>query len=295
MGWRSGGLAATVLIGAIAIARADSTPPAPPAPPAPACHDATHRAIERAFADYCRTHPGSGVHGSCAEWLRAYRRCQSTELERAPDDNGWLVVVKLFACHEPILAVVPEGKRWRVREVTMRSLMPRMPTPVELLDLSRIRSGAGLALVRTRVDLGELAREVADEARVGTPDALIAVRVLGDAAGEWDRDRLAQVVANLLSNAIQHGRRGAPVGITVDGERDARAVRLEVVNEGDPIPEADRATLFEPWKRGAGTRDRRTGAGLGLYIVHGVVTAHGGSVAVESDLLGTRVCLSLPR
>jgi PAS domain S-box-containing protein len=165
----------------------------------------------------------------------------------------------------------------------------------QLLDLSRIRSGAGLALVRTRVDLGELAREVADEARVGTPEALIAVRVLGDAVGEWDRDRLAQVVANLLSNAIQHGRRGAPVGITVDGERDPRMVRLEVVNEGDPIPEADRATLFEPWKRGAGTRDRRTGAGLGLYIVHGVVTAHGGTVAVESDLLGTRVCLSLPR
>jgi signal transduction histidine kinase len=147
----------------------------------------------------------------------------------------------------------------------------------QLLDLSRIRSGANLALTRTRFDLGELARELAKEARAGTPDARIVVRVLGDAYGEWDRDRVAQVVANLLSNAIQHGRRGAPVGVTVDGERDPAVVRVEVVNEGDPIPEAERATLFEPWKRGAGTRDKRTGAGLGLYIVHGIVTAHKGT------------------
>jgi hypothetical protein len=118
-----------------AVARADSTvppepPPKPAPPPVPACRDATHRAIERAVADYCRAHPEKGVHGSCAEWLRAFRGCQHSEIERA--DPGWLIVIKLFACHDPVIAVVPDGKRWRVREVTMRSLMPPQPPPLEL-------------------------------------------------------------------------------------------------------------------------------------------------------------------
>ncbi len=96
-------------------------------PPVPACHDATWRGIERAFPDYCRAHKGGGVHGTCAEWLRSYRGCQSTVFERQA--SGWRVVMKLFDCHDPVLVTIPDGKRWRVSEMSMRSYLPspRMP------------------------------------------------------------------------------------------------------------------------------------------------------------------------
>jgi hypothetical protein len=114
------------------LADADATTPSEPPVAAPVCRDATWRGIERAFAAWCRAHPGGGVHGTCAEWLRAYRRCESVVFER--DAPAWLVVLKLFDCHDPIVAVVPDGKRWRVREVTMRSLLPTPPPP-DLDDL----------------------------------------------------------------------------------------------------------------------------------------------------------------
>jgi hypothetical protein len=106
-----------------AVAQADATPP--PEPAAPKCHDATWRGIERAFASYCKDKTGSGVHGSCADWLRAYRRCNGT-FERTP--TGWSVVIKLFDCHDPVVDAVPDGKGWRVRGIKMRSYMP-MPIP----------------------------------------------------------------------------------------------------------------------------------------------------------------------
>jgi hypothetical protein len=112
-----------------ALARADSSTPVPAAPK---CHDRAFRAIERAFADYCRGHKGGGIHGSCADWLHAYRECRSVDFERAAP--GWNVVLRLFDCHDPVLTLIPDGKRWRVRAVSMRSYLPR-PTVRGLEEL----------------------------------------------------------------------------------------------------------------------------------------------------------------
>lgn len=124
---RGVGLVGLVVLLVCAVARADSTPPETPAP---VCRDVTWRGIERAFAEHCRKNRGGGVHGTCAEWLRAYRRCESVVWER--EAPGWRVVLKLFDCHDPVLAFVLDGKRWRVREVTMRSLLPTPTLPPEL-------------------------------------------------------------------------------------------------------------------------------------------------------------------
>jgi hypothetical protein len=99
------------------------TPPFPTAPPK--CRDTTFRAIERALASYCRGRTGRGVHGSCADWLKAYGECGAVDFERAAP--GWNIVLRLFDCHDPVIAVIPDGKRWRVRDVTLRSYLPPSP------------------------------------------------------------------------------------------------------------------------------------------------------------------------
>jgi hypothetical protein len=123
-----GSTAALCVMLAAGAARGDES--VPDAPAAPKCHDATFRGIERAFAEYCRGHGGRGVHGSCADWLGEYRKCGAVEFEA--ESPGWRVVLRLFDCHDPVLHVVPDGKRWRVRELTMRSYMPPPPRAPDL-------------------------------------------------------------------------------------------------------------------------------------------------------------------
>ncbi len=93
-----------------------------------------------------------------------------------------------------------------------------------------------------------------------------------------DPDRLRQVLANLLRNALVHTPAGTPVEISVTRRGDV--ARLEVRDHGPGLPGGDPAGLFERFRRsgGAGRERGPAGAGLGLAIVAGVVGAHGGSV-----------------
>jgi signal transduction histidine kinase len=148
-----------------------------------------------------------------------------------------------------------------------------------LLDVSRIRTGR-LELDREHFDLGSLVREVAESrkelaARVGSA---ISIKACDAAAGLWDRMRIEQVVNNLLSNAVKYGD-GKPIEIelTTDGER----VRLRVLDRGVGISEEDRERIFEPFER-ASAAWKAQSLGLGLYIVRAIVTAHEGSIRVES-------------
>jgi sigma-B regulation protein RsbU (phosphoserine phosphatase) len=115
----------------------------------------------------------------------------------------------------------------------------------------------------------------------------------GDASGEWDPDRLRQVVANLATNAFKYSAPGTPVTVRTRGEPDY--VMLEVHNEGPPIPPEALDHLFEPMQRGK-RDDRKEGLGLGLFIVDQIVRAHGGSIEVSSSAeAGTTFRAWLPR
>ena len=114
-----------------------------------------------------------------------------------------------------------------------------------------------------------------------------------DCGGVWDPDRIAQVVSNLVGNAVQHSPRDSTVRVTLDG-REAARVQLRVHNEGPPISGEIRAGLFDPFKRAA--RLREQGLGLGLYISHQIARLHGGSLEVRStEREGTDFTLDLPR
>jgi signal transduction histidine kinase len=118
----------------------------------------------------------------------------------------------------------------------------------------------------------------------------VALAYLGDTSGEWDGDRLGQVLQNLVSNAIKYGAPGSPIDAAIHDLGDT--VQVAISNRGVPIPEADREHLFDPFRRGARAKK---GAGLGLYIAHQIVRAHGGTLDFTSDEVATVFRVSLPR
>ncbi|WP_375768720.1 PAS domain S-box protein [Archangium gephyra] len=167
----------------------------------------------------------------------------------------------------------------------------------DLLDFTRGRLGGGIPVEREPGDLFVLTYEVLEELRMTTLHSRISTQATGDGRGEWDRDRLTQVVQNLMSNALKHGAKGTPLRVTMEGEGDP--VVLCIQNQGTPIPSELLPHLFDPFRRGRGegANDALSGGlGLGLYIVQEIVHAHDGSITVTSDArTGTTFTLRLPR
>ncbi|WP_160174450.1 PAS domain S-box protein [Archangium violaceum] len=163
----------------------------------------------------------------------------------------------------------------------------------DLLDFTRGRLGGGIPLERTHNDLVRLCREVIDEFSVTHPSS--DIRLEGDALceGWWDGPRLRQVLSNLLSNALRHARPGREVVVRVHGPDGE--VELAVSNEGEPIPAELLPVLFEPFRRGISKFRPAGSLGLGLFIVHQVVTAHGGRMEVGSAEGVTSFKVRMPR
>jgi signal transduction histidine kinase len=161
-----------------------------------------------------------------------------------------------------------------------------------LLDFANVRGGRGVPLRRRPHDLAEIAREVAEECTLAHPGRQVLCAGEGDCTGNWDAGRIAQLLTNLVSNALQHGPEDVPVHVRWEGL--GREVVLEVANAGRPIPPEIVPRLFEPFQRGDDAR--RGGLGLGLFISRAIVAAHGGSIEVRSgEPGGTVFSVRLPR
>jgi signal transduction histidine kinase len=165
----------------------------------------------------------------------------------------------------------------------------------DLLDLTRTRLGNGIPIARAEMDLAKEAANAVDEIRGAHPKSVLQLDTSGELKGSWDCARISQVLSNLLANAVQHGTAGAMISVTLRGE--ATEVVLEVHNTGPRIPDADRAGLFDPLKRVAnrGGGGARESLGLGLYIAERIVSAHGGTITLESTDAGTSFTVHLPR
>jgi len=164
----------------------------------------------------------------------------------------------------------------------------------DLLDLTRTRFGDLIPIAPAPIDLDPLCRQVVAELE-GLRPAGSGVRFTGqgDLTGEWDGDRIAQVLSNLVGNAVQHG--GATAPITLSAKDNGNEVLLAVHNWGHPIPESIQASIFEPMVRHADDH-KTTGLGLGLYIALQIVLAHGGTLNVRStETDGTTFAVRLPR
>jgi signal transduction histidine kinase len=161
----------------------------------------------------------------------------------------------------------------------------------ELLDVARIDTGR-LSLHPRPVDFCAAVERVVASVRAGTGRE-VAFVVDGDLPSVTaDPDKLAQVVTNLVDNALRHGEGAVTLTASpILGRTPYGGVRLHVDDEGEGISPDIRSRVFTKfWKHGT-----RGGSGLGMYIVHGLVTAHGGSVDItDSPAGGARVTLTWP-
>jgi signal transduction histidine kinase len=163
----------------------------------------------------------------------------------------------------------------------------------DLLDVSRIDAGT-LAVATTAIEASMLIRDavlelaplvegkklVLEHEWTG-PDLLVAV----------DRSRIGQIFSNLVGNAIKFTKAGGTVRI--EGRSRGDAAEFDVVDSGAGIPPEHVPHLFDRFWQASQTS--RSGAGLGLFIVKGIVTAHGGTITVESTVgEGTRFRFSIP-
>ncbi|QKT03839.1 GAF domain-containing sensor histidine kinase [Ectothiorhodospiraceae bacterium 2226] len=151
------------------------------------------------------------------------------------------------------------------------------------------REGWPLSVHTARLD--EVCAAAADEVRAAYPQHSIQV-CTEPAPGVWDAQRLTDAIGNLIRNAVEHGAGGVVEVRVVNAAEDD--CRIEVHNDGPPIPSDCMPHLFEAFRQGSG--GSCGSLGLGLHISDQIVRAHGGAIEVESgEELGTVFRVRLPR
>lgn len=162
----------------------------------------------------------------------------------------------------------------------------------QVLDFALARVKGGIPVNPVEADMAAIARQATTELEGGAAAAdRVGLEVIGTTTGQWDVDRMLQVVSNLVANALEHGDPKTGVRIVLDGT-GADFLRLEVRN-GGTIPGDTLAQLFSAFK----PREKHArGLGLGLYIVDQIVRSHQGAVTVTSEEgTGTTFVIKLPR
>jgi signal transduction histidine kinase len=200
------------------------------------------------------------------------------------------LLLRRAAQGEPELAALVDGLQ-RIEEAAGRvgNLLG------ELADLQAQRGTPAGILHRQPTDLVQLARRVAaDSERASLGKChVVVLPAVPELVGRWDSARLARAIANLIDNALKYNLDDRPVVVTVQ-QVDAWAV-INVADGGVGIPAAELPLIFERGYRASNVIGRFHGTGLGLAGVHHVVTEHGGTIVVESQIgIGTTATVRLP-
>jgi two-component system CheB/CheR fusion protein len=185
-----------------------------------------------------------------------------------------------------LLARAPPGSESaeRARAVIARQTEHLVRLVDDLLDMTRISRGR-IELQRRRLDALELARRTCDDHRAAFERKGVALRLEGDAPAWVDADptRLAQILGNLLQNAVKFTPAGGTTTVEVRAAEGRAELRVRDTGEGV----ADPQLLFEPFSQAAqGLARSQGGLGLGLAIVKGLVELHGGTVDARSEGAG---------
>jgi signal transduction histidine kinase len=150
----------------------------------------------------------------------------------------------------------------------------------QLLDFTRARLGGGFPVAPMALHLPTVVMRVVDELRIVTGRNIV-VYESGQLDGEWDPGRLSAAFANVLSNASDHAFDDTPIEIVLHGDGDV--VTCDITNEGNAIPPDVIHSLFEPFRQIDPMAHREEGnVGLGLYIAHESIRAHGGHIHASS-------------
>jgi signal transduction histidine kinase len=190
-------------------------------------------------------------------------------------------------------AGAPDNTRLRDSLITIDSQSQRLGRLVtELLETVRLQAGR-MVLDRRQSDVGDLVAKAVRDAQAATSRHKILLTAPAHLRTKLDALRFAQVVSNLLDNAIKFSPDGGRVEVGLSSPSRG-AVRLTVRDHGIGIAEADRPHIFERFYQSE-AGDQRAGLGLGLYVSRQIVELHGGSIEAEfPDDGGTRMVVSIP-
>ena len=163
----------------------------------------------------------------------------------------------------------------------------------DMLDVSRIRTGK-LSIRPSRFDLSALVRGLLQNfaPQIDAAESSVSLDAAEPVVGNWDEFRIEQVISNLLTNALRYGAKSP---ITVKVYSDNGQARVEVRDQGIGIGEENQKRIFQQFER-VTAKHAVAGLGLGLFISEQIVTAHGGTITVESRIgegALFRVCLPL--
>ena len=265
-------------------------------------HDGTWRWLADHVVPREHDRPDAGLVGAAidvsayldAAALRTHRLAELAHELRAPL-NGLTLWLELLRRQQP---VAPE----RPVVATAARLLERMSTLVrDLGELARVERGHGLELDLRSLDLAELASDLVALHRSADADARqggivhqLRTELTGPARVHGDRARLAQVVQNLIENAVKYSPAGGDIRIAL--AREGGFVQLRVSDQGIGVPAADLPHLRERFFRATNaTRAGIPGTGLGLAIIEEILAAHGGRLDIASAVgFGTTVIVSLP-
>ncbi|QNH77697.1 hybrid sensor histidine kinase/response regulator [Pseudomonas protegens] len=162
----------------------------------------------------------------------------------------------------------------------------------DMLDISRIRTGK-LSIRPSRFDLAQLVRGLVENfaPQVEAAQSSLTLQAEQPLEGQWDEFRIEQVISNLLTNALRYGAK-SPIEVRVYAE--GGEARVEVRDHGIGISEENQKRIFQQFERVSASHVA-AGLGLGLFISEQIVTAHGGTISVDSRIgEGALFRVSLP-
>ncbi len=232
------------------------------------------------------------------------RKRQEEELRRTAEFRERFLGIVSHDLRNPLNAILLSANALlRAEDISERHLrsIRRVATSAErmvrmigdLLDFTRGRLGGGIPINPQPMNLRHLVRHVMEELEVAYPERMLRLVGEGDFAGEWDPDRIAQLLGNLGKNALDYSPERTPVDLVLCDE--GATVHLTLRNRGAPIRAELLPHLFEPFRRGE-QAEQRSGLGLGLFIAREVVLAHGGEIEAHSEARsGTVFRVRLPR
>jgi signal transduction histidine kinase len=245
---------------------------------------------------------------SAIQNIRAYESERRTveELRRLSALRADFVSLVSHELRSPMAAVIGAARtlqqRWRELQPAQREAFlalianetTRLATLMgDVLDTSRIDAGT-FSYSFTDVDLGVLVHETVAAASLGQDEVPILAEIGSLAPVRADPERLRQVIANLIDNAVKYSPAGEPVGVHLAGRNGAAVIA--VADRGPGIAAVDQRLIFEKFGRvtrtGSGSKP---GTGLGLYIARSIAEAHGGTLEVSSAPgRGSTFTLTLP-
>jgi signal transduction histidine kinase len=230
-----------------------------------------------------------GMHLAAQECMHAAQAQLTSEREAAQLRDQFIAVLghdlrnPLSAIQSSVqlLEMLPHDPEAKETLGIMQRSVNRMAALIgNVLDLARGRLGGGIPVRRAPApNLAKALEQVVTELQTSSPQRRIEFDLRIAEVVSCDAERIAQLLSNLLGNAVTHGDGEGP--IRVRGVCDSEGFDLSVTNTGPTIPPQIIAHLFKPFSRGS-ARPGQQGLGLGLYIASEIARAHGGTLTVKS-------------